>query len=266
MGLQSRISDLEDVSEKDRSLYVEQEGGGYGLHPAFMEVRDKLGTFRENNRSLMSKTSEQEEALAKLKDLDPEKYQAGVDAMAKLAEIDDKKMIDAGQIDELIDQRTERMRSTYEGQVEALNKSVGSLSGERDTLKGRLGELLIDSAVQKELAEVAAMRPGAQMDVLSRAHGVWNINEEGDIVPMDGKGNVMYGTDGKAQLTMKEWATSLMDTAPFLFEASRGGGSKGSDTTTTNTGTKTIDASDADAIAANLDGISSGEYTVVGLE
>ena len=222
MALKLMIAKLEDVEEVFRSLYKMGGDGKYHLDTEEdADNKKKLQEFRDNNIVLMK---EKEALENKIKALgDP----AEIEKMKKkIQAIDDKQMIEAGKIDELVAQKTERMRADFENQLNAMKTALDSKDKELGNLNGRLSEVLIDSEITRAVTQVGGVRKEALQDLVARGKRVWRL-EDGMPVPKEGD-KTLYGKDGKSVLTFDEWAQIQFETAPFLFEASAGGGAAGS--------------------------------------
>jgi len=273
MALKALLKSLDEVDEQFQSLYV-KEGDVFVLAVDDTDYKQTLGEFRNNNIELTKKLQQAEgasEELAALKEqvekfqgIDPEKAK---EAMDKIRNIEEKQLIDAGEIDTVIEQRVaqrvERMRADLEGKVNAATKRNEQLEAENGKYKGRLSEVVIDSALQQAVSNVAPIRKGAMRDAIARGREVWTLDENGQPVPMikgaNGK-EVMYGSDGKTVLSMDEWAQSLAMEAPYLFEGNAGGGANGNLSGSEQKGV--VKASDQASLGANLEAIAAGEVVV----
>ncbi len=143
-------------------------------------------------------------------------------------EIEDKKLIDAGKIDELVEARVERVITDANNKYAALEQVAAADKSRADKAEGKLKGLLIDKDITSAVANVGSVRKGGMTDVLSRAKDVWTLDDEGNLVAKKGD-NIIYGSDGKSPLSPQEWAQSLVTDAPFLFEGSKGAGANGGD-------------------------------------
>lgn len=267
MGLKAFVSSLDDVPESLRDAYVKTDDG-FVLDVDDKEFKQKISEFRDNNIALrhqvdatkgMQEELEQLKKLAKDYDgLDPEKARA---ALQRIEEIEEQHLLDAGKLDEVVSQRTERMRQDYEGRLEAYTKKMEELSGAAERFKGLYSNTVIESGLQKAVSEVARVRPGAMQDILHRGRTIWSVDEEGNPVPRDAQGNVRYGKDGKEPISMKEWAEGLVLDAPYLFEGSAGGGSTSGRGEGGSVGR--VSSADQDAINSNLEAIAAGKVEVV---
>ncbi len=174
-------------------------------------------------------------------------------------DLEDKKMIDAGQLDELLLERTDRMRGDFEGQRESMQKLLDEANGTSSNYKTQLEKVVIDSSIQTAVGNVATVKQGAMQDVLSRAKSVWKLDENGAPLPVDHQGKTIYGKDGSKQVSMEEWAEGLLSEAPYLFEGSKGGGAGGGDHR--SSGSKVL-GSNQEALSNNLEDIAAGKVEV----
>lgn len=221
MPLKLAIAKLEDVDEAIRSLYKMGGDGKYHLETEEDEAgKAKIKEFRDNNVKLLK---EKEDLENKLKAIgDP----AEIEKMKKkIQAIDDKQMIEAGKIDELVAQKVERMRADFENQLAAMKTALEGKDADLGKMNSRLSEVLIDSEITRAVNAVGGVRKEALQDLISRGKRVWKL-EEGKPVPKEGD-KTLYGKDGKSILTFDEWAQIQFETAPFLFEASAGSGAAG---------------------------------------
>src|SRR6478609_4349648 len=96
--LKGVVKDLEIVPETMRHFYVKTDEGEYRLNAAGLVKKEKLDEFRENNIRL---TRTNEELVTKYKDVDLDEYRAMKEAQQKQK---DKKLIDEGKVDELVNE------------------------------------------------------------------------------------------------------------------------------------------------------------------
>lgn len=271
MALKAFINSLEEVADSLRSLY-KPEGNGFVLELDDKDFKSKLSEFRNSNIDLKKKLEGYEgtqEEIDRLKqqvekygDLDPDKAKEAFETMQALEE---KKLIDAGQIDEVVEQRIgrriERMQSDYDGKISALQKALDSSTEQATGYRSKLESVVIDSSLQSAIAQVGPVRKGAMQDVLSRGRSVWKLDDDGNPIPMR-DGEVMYGKDGKQPISMEEWGQSLLAEAAYLFEANAGGGAGGNIDTSVVNGV--VNAGDQDSINGNIEAIAKGEVVVQG--
>ena len=210
MGMKAIVDSIEDLPEALREFYAEKDGK-FQLSVDGMTSKDKLDEFRTNNVDLLKQLKDMK---GKYGNIDMEKYQ---ELMLAEQENKDKEMIDAGKIDELLEERTKRMREELQG-------TNDELTGNNQKLTARLEKLVIDNAA-RDAAIKAGVVPTAVNDVLSRVRGTFSLDGD-DAMPKDSEGNVIYGSDGSTPLSIADWVTGLQKEAPHLFPASSGGGSQ----------------------------------------
>lgn len=260
MKLKRTITDINAVPEALREYYT-KDGENYILDADDSDLKDKVSEFRTNNIELRRKQEIIQSQLDAFKDIDPTKVPAAMEAMRKLEELEEQNLISEGKMDEVLAQRTERMRADYEGKTTALQDALGKATEQSGLYKGQLSDVLIDSRISQAMADVGVMRKGAITDILSRARRDWVVDEEGKLTPMrDGK--VLYGKEATVPITPEEWGAGVYHDAPYLFEANAGGGSGGgSGGSGGHTGQ--VNMSDQAGLNANLEDIASGKVVVV---
>ena len=234
------------------------DGDGYKMELDDTDHKAKLDEFRQNNIQFKKQIEKLQGDLSKFKDIDPDKYK---ETTQKLQELQDEQLSKEGKLEELLEVRTERMRTELAGQLEALTSDRDNYKTQAEASNGKLSKMLIDNAITSVVTEVGAVRQGALTDILSRAHGVFQLNDKQEVVAMR-DGSVRYGKDGKAPLTSKEFCEELLETAPYLFENSGGGGANGDGGHGGQGGSKTIAAGDGKAFSNNLQDIADGIVTV----
>lgn len=243
MTIKAVVDDINAVPEALRAFYTEQDGK-FALAVDGLVPKAKLDEFRTNNITL----AQERDALRQQFDgIDPEKARA---LLARAQAEQDKKLIDAGKVDELVAQRVDAMRKDFESQ----------LTGETtksQKLQAQLENLLIDGAI-RDAAARAGVRAAAIEDVLLRGRAVFKV-QDGKAVPMQGD-QPIFGKTGDA-MSMDEWVAGLTTAAAHLFEPNRGGGAAGG-SATAGMGGKRIGAGDNKGFLDNLTEIAAGRIKV----
>lgn len=267
MTLKASYEKESDIPEALKSEYVLKDGSwildAEGMVPAsdLTAARTRIDEFRQNNVELNEK----------LKKFDGKKVLSAEDQqefdrlIQQQADIDDKKLIDAGKIDELLANRTEQMRTDFEARIESLNNSLTGSKESEGKAVGRLSGVLIRSEVSKLLNDQGIVPvQGAIDDIYTRAQSIWRANDEGVLHAVNGKGDPIYGGEGK-ELTLAEWGQSLVKDAPFLFAKNDGTGGDGSGTKlpTGNDGIMRIPRTDEAMKSKHIADIASGKAIVV---
>jgi len=242
MPLKPVLDSLEGVPEALHSEYVEREGK-YHLSVEGMVPKSRVDEFRERN---IAAGRELDELRERYDGIDPEEARTLLDRARKER---DRKLIDAGKVDELVTERIAPMKANFESQLTALTESNRSLTSQLEGVR-------IDGAI-RDAATKAGARPEAIEDFLYRGRQIFRL-QDGQAVPMDGD-KIIYGKNG-GPMEITEWVTGLTERAPHLFAASTGGGARPDRGPARPAGT--ISRDDANGFLANLDKIAKGEVKV----
>jgi hypothetical protein len=256
MALKMRIDSLDDVHEDIRSAYVKaRDGNGFELDFAAIKEHPGVAKVRQTANEVDKKRTDAEKALAALQDkygdLDPDEAKA---AMAAAEELKDKKMIDAGKIDELVANKVEQMKKNFDTQMAAKAKALEDLTGGNTSLTAELADIKIFDAI-KDAALGRGARKEALVDIKGRAMGVWSL-KDGKPVAMNGE-DAIFGKSSEP-LTIAEWVDTLASESPHLFESNKGGGAPGSNSSSF-IGAKSVSP---DHAGDNIAAIASGEMTI----
>lgn len=206
MAFKYKIAALTEVAEAVRGMY-RQEGDAYVLDVEGVVPRERLDEFRNNNVAL-------QQQLDKFKGVDPAKHAELMELQRKLQE---KELLEAGEVDKVVQLRVQTMKDGYESQI-------GTLTTTLTKSTEQLNMLLIENVVRAEAVRQGAA-PTAIDDLVFRARALYRI-EEGVPVPKQGD-KVVYGKDGQNPMPISEWVTGLKPTAPHLFAKSSGSGAGG---------------------------------------
>lgn len=220
MALKYSLDTLDGLDDGVKSLYAESNGK-FVLQVDGAVPRARLDEFRTTNVTLKQ---QMEELQARFEGVDPEQFR---ELSAKAQKEKDKKLIDAGKVDEIVAQRIEAMRAEHD-------KVLGGLTKERDTFKVQLEGQLIDGAL-RDAATKAGVRPTAIDDVLLRGRQTFRV-ADGKAAAFEGD-KALYGKDSEP-LSVSEWVGGLADRAPHLFDASAGAGAGAGTVGKTNAGGK----------------------------
>jgi hypothetical protein len=230
MGLKAVLgskTEVEALAEPLRALYVEKDGkfildADVEEHPAVGGLRTALQKERDGRAGT-------DKELAKLrKDIDGLDPVKAREALAKLQELEDGKLIAEGKFEELVNQRTARLQQDHQAQLAEFQKQSKGFESQIGKLNEELATERIDNALTL-IATKKGVRPTALTDVILRARRVWHL-EDGKPVPKDGD-KVIYGKDPSRPMPMDEWLDGLRTgDGAHLFEGSGGGGSSNTPT------------------------------------
>jgi hypothetical protein len=254
VALKAMLDGLDDVPEALRELYIEKNGK-FHLDVEGVVPQDRLREFRDHNIALMKEREELHKKLATFGEIDPAHYE---EMRKRLEELDDKKMMDEGKIEELLNARTERLRTDYDTQIKAYQKKLTDLEGSHHTLADELAKERIDGRL-RDVAATTGVRKTALPDLINRGRQVWRLME-GVPVAMQGE-QLIYGKDPAKPIGMDEWVTSLADEAPHLFEPTSGSGASNQSNGAAR-GIKVLPRGDPLAFGKHLEDIASGKILV----
>lgn len=228
--LQQRFNMLHKPAEDDGA----QGGGGgdqggQGSEIDFNDPKIKAAIQAEVDKATSGLTAKRTELLGKVQSLkqqlanfdgiDPEEVRG---LLAKIDDDEERDLIGKGEFETVLQRRTDRM-------VQAHNQTLAEKDTEIQTAQQRIANLTdraIASAIKGAAAEAGAL-PKALSDFVSRAKGVFTLDDNYEVVAVDQDGNVIYDADGKTPLSPVSWAKSLREEAPHLFTVANGGGSQG---------------------------------------
>lgn len=207
MALSYTVDSLDAVPEALRGEYTES-GGKFVLNVEGAVPKARVDEFRSNNLTLKRQI---DEMTAKFDGVDPEAFRTLSAQAQKIAE---KKLIEAGKVDELIEARVAAMRGEHKTLLDGI-------TAQRNTAQSQLEGLLIDGAL-RDAALKAGVRPTAVDDILLRGRQTFKL-AEGKATAFEGD-KQLYGKDSEP-LSVSDWVHGLAERAPHLFDASGGGGS-----------------------------------------
>ncbi len=259
--LKIRIAALSEVPETLHGEYVADPAGGFILSLDDSSYKAKIGEFRDNNIEANKQLELLRQTAEKHKGIDPAKY---LEMSKKIQDIEDKKLIDAGQIDVLVDQKAGELEKKYTGQLTAYEEMVAGLKTDNEKYKTQYTNYRLNDSITQAANEVGTLRQGALTDVLNRSKSIWSLNENGVPVALNPDGSTIYEKDAVTVLTPQSWLSNLAQDSPYLFEGNTGGGPKGGGNPPTNPNTKTVSRSDIKGGGADMiSDIASGKTKVV---
>jgi len=220
MALKAVLSKEEHAAlpEATRAFYVEKDGKFLLDAEGVEDVTGLKNALEAVRGELKSAKKSLQDTIDKFKDIDPEKAK---EAQRKLQEIEDKQLLDAGKVDELLKVRTERMKADYDNQISAFNKNIDGLKREVSEANKTVAEVLIDNSI-RSAAIKAGITEAAVDDVVLRGQRLWTLKNKQPVAIKDDQ--IIYGKDPNKPITIDEWVGGLQQEAPHLFKASAGAG------------------------------------------
>jgi hypothetical protein len=199
-------------------------GGDIEITPEIQKLIDERVTsevtgLKTKNSELLGKLKDATESLRSFDGIDPDAVRG---ILQRFSDDEEAKLIAAGKIDEVLDKRTERMRADVDKQI----KSANERADKAEAFSNKFRDRVLGDAIRTAAAKTGAL-PEASDDLILRAKGTFQLNDEGEAVAVDANGDVLFGKDGKTPLSPLEWAESLKETAPHLFPRAEGTGAGG---------------------------------------
>lgn len=223
MALERILDTLDGLNEVVAAEYSKGEDGKF--HLSVNGDEDVTG-LKANNKTLIEEKRNLQKQMEIYKDLgDPTKAK---EALAKLRKMEEDKLIAEGDVEKIIAHRTENMRQDHTNQVKALAEMQDKITAENGKLKAHLNRVVIERGILDAANVVGQPKKEALIDIIARGNQTWHLDDDGNPIPKNPDGSIIYGKDGKAPMTMEEWAAKQMETAPHLWLESKGGGARGS--------------------------------------
>lgn len=207
---------FKELPELMQDAYEKKDDGVYYLTGVDgMVPKKKVDEFRETSRKTQSELEKAMEQLKQFEGVDLEHIKA---IQKKAQELEEKKLIDAGDIDKIVEERVKPI-------VTQINTEKSDLQKNLDMVNRQLGILKIDNRAS-ELAVAAGVEKSALPDVITRANRTFKI-VDGKTKALDGEGKPVYGADGITPLSLdSSWMESLKKDAPHLFRPPQGTGAE----------------------------------------
>lgn len=189
------------LNEVEQSFYA-QAGEGYQLQVEGAADKSKLDEFRSTNVELL-KQQEQ------YKGVDLEKYRNLEEQERKLR---DKELIEKGEFETLVAERTNAISSDYQAKIDNLTKQLNNVSSQHSSV---ISKYEIEGAAAKAFGE-HKISPDAYDAVLSQIKSKFSI-DNGKVIAKEGD-TILTGSNGN--LTISEFVAAQ----PDIFKIPSSGG------------------------------------------
>ena len=231
---------FEALPEEVKAFYT-KKNDGYILET---DSSEKLNEFRDNNRNLFR---ENEEFKKKTNDLESKLEQL----QKTVTEKNEKELMSEGKIEELLTQRTEAMRQSYEEKLENLAKNY-------ETAEKTLDIHIVENQIRDAAIKANAKNDRA-VDHIIRAVRP-NLKRDGtNAVRVDKEGNPVMSEDGSTPQGIADIVEELKVSDGFLFAESTGSGATGGNDQAVS-GKKKIRRSE---IGKYISEVSKGEVEII---
>lgn len=270
MTIPKQVDKLDDVPEALREFYVEsKDSDGVTTFDLATDEATRISEFRTRNVKVMKENKEladrikrQDQQLQSFDGIDPDRYKRATQALELIEGDEERKLVEEGKIDEVVQRRMKTAINAHGEQVTALTTARDTALQERDALRTTVDRTSLRSAVQSAIdgADIRLRGPGALHDIHARIAGDFVIDREtGHPKARDGQ----FGPKGDPQ-TIADKLVALAGSAEasHLFEPAGGSGSTGGRRDPTERGRRVIDPNDPVAIGRNLDAIHKGTMVI----
>ena len=200
--------DFDKLNDVEKTFYA-MAGEGYQLQVEGAVDKGKLNEFRATNTELMKN----QEAY---KGVDLEKYRALEEQERKLR---DKELIDKGEFDTLVAERTASIHSDYQVKLDNLTNQLAESSTSHNRLQSKYE---IEGAATKAFVD-HKISPDAYEAVLSQIKSKFII-DNGKVIAREGE-TILAGADGN--LTVSEFVASQPEIFKIQSSGGKGTGSEG---------------------------------------
>jgi len=208
-----------EIPAEVRYLYQENAEGEFELiAQANLRAPEDVSRVQEALRKERADHKVVKQQLSLFNNLDPEEVQI------KLDRIEELEAASGGNIDETKLSKLVEVR--LRSKVAPLERQIATLTGERDTFAGKVGEFEAKDVKRtihdniRKAATVAKVRDTAIEDALMAGGNVFEVNELGNVVTKDNVG-VTPGIDATV------WLTEMKTARPHWWPETKGVGAKG---------------------------------------
>jgi len=190
----------------------------------------RVDEFREKNIALAKDNETFTARLAKLSKHVGEDEDKFVNELTELRKtkqlVEDGKLAESGKVEEVLAERTKKMRENYEEELRKLAGESSEWKRNFSDVTEQLKGVQIDNYIRAAIHDAkSGARPEAENHILLEARKVFKI--DGDkIIPKNGDATI-FGSDGASPMSPLEWMKSLQKNLPYLFKESNGGGANG---------------------------------------
>ena len=175
----------------------------------------EVGGLKSKRDELLEAQRKMKDQLKQFEGIDPERARK---LESQLAENEEARLIADGKLDEVLNKRTERMREEYDRKLQEASQTADQSKAFADKFRGRV----MRDEIRTAAAEVGLVDSAVE-DAVYRAGGLFEVNDEGNVVPREDAG---FDENGKP-LTPQAWLESMREKAPHWFPVPEGSQSRG---------------------------------------
>ena len=195
--------DFDKLNDVEKTFYA-QSGDGYQLQVEGATDKTKLDEFRASNVDLMKKQKE-------LEGVDLAKYRAMEETERKVR---DKELIDRGEFDTLIQERTQALQQDWEGKY---TNATSQLEEYKSKYETTVSKHEIEGAAFKAFG-AHNIRPEANEAIMAQIRNTFSL-DNGQVVAKSGD-SILSGVNGN--LTIDEFVSQQPDFMRIANDPGRG--------------------------------------------
>lgn len=180
-------------------------------------LESEVSGLKGKNSELIQKEKALKEQMKQYDGVDPQRAR---ELEKMLAENEEARLISEGKLQEVIDARTERMRTEYERRNQEMEQQLTGAKTFAEKFRGRV----LSDEVRAAAGKLGDVADSAAEDAAFRAQMLFEVNDEGQVVPKESAG---LDANGKP-LTVESWLASMRESAPHWFLRPQGAGAPGS--------------------------------------
>lgn len=188
------------------------------------EVQKKLEAetkgLKDSKSQILNELKQAKEAAKLWEGYDHEQIET---IMNRIQNDEETRLMSEGKLDEVLARRTESMKRDYEQRIQVTEAKLNEYDSTLKQKDEKLASLVIDGQIREAYVGLG-FEPSAMQHILRQGRDVFKMDENGRAVPRDSEGNILFGKDGKSQMSATEWLEKLADEQKFLRPASSGAG------------------------------------------
>lgn len=151
----------------------------------------------------------------------------------KLEQNEELRLLSEGKTTEVVERRVAVMKADHVKEVQKITEERDRNAG----LAARYKDATLANGIRKA-AQDAGVEVTAIDDIVLRARATgWTVDDNGNAVQIDAKGDPVLGKDAKTPFQPSDWVEGLRETAPHLWPKARGGNAGGGGKATDKTWT-----------------------------
>lgn len=228
MPAKMKFAKKEDAPEDFRE-HLEQVDGGFELSVVPKKVHDG---FRENNINLARERDGlkvQVEGLTAIVGPDADKFKGELGELRATAQkVADGKLQGSEAIETEVRKRVGQREQGWNDEKRQLTGQLEQAQSTSKDWEGKFKGASLDNAVAAMVSAAdSGFNPSAAPDVQARARQVFQVQEDGSLVPKKGDGIIYSKKEAGVPMSLKEWGAGLLEEAPHFGKSSVGGGANG---------------------------------------